>query len=117
VTARRRALGRAGEELAVEWYVARGWEVLDRNWRVREGELDVIAWRQGILAVCEVKTRTTDAFGTGAEAVTWRKQKRIRMLVGRYLATWPPGRPRPRELRFDVADITAHRIDVIEGAF
>jgi len=117
VTARRRALGQAGEELAVEWYATRGWEVLERNWRVREGELDVIAWRHGILAVCEVKTRTSDAFGTGAEAVTWRKQQRIRLLAARYLASWPAGRPRPRELRFDVASVTARRVEMIEAAF
>ena len=52
-----------------------GYEVLDRNWRVREGELDLIARRGSTIVFCEVKTRRSDAFGSPAEAVTARKQR------------------------------------------
>ena len=62
------------------WYEARGYEVLARNWRVREGELDLVVARDGALVFCEVKSRSSDAFGLPAEAVTVSKQARLRRL-------------------------------------
>ena len=115
----RRALGARGESLAGEWYVARGYTVLDRNWRTRSGELDLVLELGGVIVFCEVKTRTTDAFGAGVEAVTREKQQRIRRLA----AQWLEGHDRAnRGLRFDVVSILAPRdgpptIDVYESAF
>ncbi|MGZ4711552.1 MAG: YraN family protein [Acidimicrobiia bacterium] len=117
--AKRLVLGAHGEELAAAWYSGRGYEVLDRNWRTRAGELDLVIARDGVVVFCEVKTRTTDAFGIGAEAVTVTKQQRIRRLAGE----WLTAHDRPaRELRFDVVSILAPRdgaptIDVYEAAF
>ncbi len=115
---RNRLLGTAGEDRAATWYEDQGYEVLERNWRRREGEVDLIVRRGRTVAFVEVKTRTSDAFGTGAEAVLPAKQRRIRRLAGRWLAELTPASGRALvDVRFDVVDITAGRIDVIEDAF
>jgi putative endonuclease len=113
------ALGREGEDLAAAWYERRGYAVLDRNWRVREGEIDLLAMAtDGTLVVSEVKTRSSARFGTGAEAVHHRKQQTLRTLALAYLRSWPhAGRPRPRKVRFDVAVVSGEQVEVIEGAF
>ena len=116
----RRALGAAGEEAVGRWYTDAGYRVVDRNWRCREGELDLVAVRGSTLVFCEVKTRRSTAFGVPAEAVTIAKQRRLRTLAVRWLAEH--GDARARELRFDVASVLATRgaepvIDVIENAF
>ena len=102
------------------WYADAGYRVLDRNWRCREGELDVVVARGPVLVFCEVKTRRTTAFGVPAEAVTATKQRRLRTLAMRWLDEHPGARA--RTLRFDVASVLAPRdgdpvIDVIEAAF
>ena len=111
----RRALGAAGEAKAAAWYEAHGYEVVARNWRCRDGELDLVA-RQGRQVVfCEVKTRSSDAFGTPAEAVVATKRARIRRLAARWLDE--SNGPRPRLIRFDVAAVEGGEVTVIEGAF
>jgi putative endonuclease len=112
------ALGRAGEDVAAAWYEGHGYEVLERNWRRREGEVDLIVRKGRTVAFCEVKTRSSDAFGTGAEAVLPAKQRRVRRLATRWLAELTPATGRRLvDLRFDVVDITAGEVDVIEDAF
>jgi putative endonuclease len=116
----RRALGDEGEEAVARWYADAGYAVVDRNWRCREGELDVVAVRGATLVFCEVKTRRTTAFGVPAEAVTVTKQRRLRTLAMRWLDAHPD--QGARTLRFDVASVLAPRdaalvIDVIEAAF
>jgi putative endonuclease len=86
-----------------------------RNWRCREGEIDLILEQGRAYVFCEVKTRSSDAFGVPAEAVTPSKQARIRRLAARWLREEAPGRA--VEVRFDVAAILAGRLEVIEGAF
>ena len=113
MTQRRRALGASGEQLAAEGYRARGYEIVDRNWHCREGELDLVARKGGELVFCEVKTRSSAAFGVPAEAVTPTKQRRLRVLAARYLAE----SSRRGRVRFDVAAVLAGRVEVIEGAF
>lgn len=110
----RRALGASGEALAATWYETRGYDVLDRNWRRREGEIDLVVQRQRLVVFCEVKARTTSAFGLPGEAVTYAKQQRLRRLATRWLEE---AALRPREIRFDVASVLAGQIEVIEGAF
>jgi putative endonuclease len=113
-------LGDAGEDLVARWYAGDGYRVLDRNWRCREGELDVVVARDSVLEFCEVKTRRGTAFGSPAEAVTVTKQRRLRTLAMRWLDAHPEARA--RTLRFDVASVLSKRggppvIDVIEAAF
>lgn len=110
----RRQLGADGEAQAARWYEARGYEVLARNWRCRDGELDLVVTKGRVMVFVEVKTRRTAAFGLPAEAVTGVKQARLRRLAVRYLQETGPHRG---ELRFDVVSILAGRLDVIEAAF
>jgi putative endonuclease len=114
----RRALGAKGEALAAQWYEDNGYEILERNWRRREGEVDLIVRRQKTVVFCEVKTRSSDRFGTGAESVLEAKQRRIRRLSARWLSELTPASGRARvEVRFDVVSVTAGRVEVIEDAF
>jgi putative endonuclease len=110
-----RDLGRTGEALAADWYTARGYDVLARNWRCRAGELDLVVARGRFVVFCEVKSRTSDRFGSPAEAVTGDKQMRIRRLAARWIEEAAPGRP--RAIRFDVACVMDGAIEVLEGAF
>ena len=112
-------LGRSGEQLAVEHLVARGLVVLARNWRRREGELDVVATDGDTLVVCEVKTRSGVGFGLPVEAVTRPKAARIRRLAQQWLAE---SRARWVEVRFDVVAVLlvpgqAPQVEHYEGAF
>ena len=111
---RRRALGAAGEERAAAWYRARGYRVLDRNWRCREGELDLVVARGRALVIVEVKARRSDRFGTPAEAVTPAKQRRLRGLALRWIEATGA---RPTSIRFDVVAILGDQLEVIEAAF
>jgi putative endonuclease len=89
-----------------------------RNWRCRDGELDLVVRRGDTVVFCEVKARTGDRFGLPAEAVTWAKQARIRRLAARWLREHAAaGGRRPRNLRFDVAAVLGNEIQVIEAAF
>jgi putative endonuclease len=99
----RSELGRLGEDLAAGFLTDMGWSILDRNVRFsREGELDIIATRGGVLAFVEVKTRRSRAYGLPAEAVTFPKRRRIRSMAQRYLAERRPG---VRAVRFDVIEV------------
>ena len=69
--------GRRGEDLAVAFLLSKGYLILERNWRRKTGEIDIIAELSGTLVFCEVKSRTGLSCGTGAEAVDGRKQRRI----------------------------------------
>jgi putative endonuclease len=117
---RRRSLGVAGEDAVAAWYSNAGYALLDRNWRCREGELDLVVARDRAVVFCEVKTRRGTAFGAPFEAVTLTKQRRIRTLALRWLSEHPEHRA--PELRFDVASVlavggNAPVIDVLEAAF
>ncbi|MEA2703604.1 MAG: putative endonuclease [Actinomycetota bacterium] len=114
MTQARRALGTRGEDLVAAWYLANGYQVLDRNWRCRDGELDLVVRLGRTVVFCEVKTRTSDAFGVPAEAVTRRKQQRIRGLAARWLQESPSP---AGEIRFDVASVLDGQLEVIPAAF
>lgn len=114
MTRQRLDLGAAGEAAVADWYRTNGYEVVETNWRCRQGELDLIVRKGRVLVFCEVKTRSTDAFGVPAEAVTREKRDRIRRLAASYLED-PPFRA--REVRFDVAAVLDGKIEVIEAAF
>ncbi len=93
-------LGKLGERVAVQVLERAGLRILERNWRCREGEIDVVACDGQCLVIVEVKTRTSTRFGTPAEAVAGRKLGRLRRLAGLYAAS--------QSVRYD-----AVRIDVV----
>ncbi|NNU26800.1 YraN family protein [Isoptericola sediminis] len=96
------AVGRHGERVAARYLTARGYEVLDRNWRGTGGELDLVVRHEGVVVVVEVKTRRGTGYGYPAEAVTPDKLRRIRRLTGEWLRTHPGGW---REVRVDVVGV------------
>ena len=96
------ALGRYGEDLAVEHLRRQGLTIVARNWRCSAGELDVIARDGDTLVVCEVKTRSSRAYGDPVEAVTPRKLRRLRGLALRWLDEQGIHVP---DIRFDVIGI------------
>ncbi|WP_137725137.1 YraN family protein [Prescottella subtropica] len=107
------ALGALGEDLAAQYLTEAGLTVVDRNWRCRYGELDVIAVDSGdasgdAVVFVEVKTRSGLGYGSPAEAVTVAKARRIRLLAQQWLAQserrWP-------HVRFDVVGVLVDRHD------
>ncbi len=99
-----RRLGAWGEAIAAQWLVYHGYEVLEHHLTFREGEIDLLARKSNVLAVVEVKLRT-GSFVSGKEAVTRRKQERIRMAMGRYLSQHPE--MDNYDIRVDVSQLTA----------
>ena len=104
-------LGRAGEERAVRHLRAHGYDILERNWRCPQGELDIVALRRGTLVFVEVKTRTTLAYGHPFEAIDTRKRRRLWKLAHAWMQAHPDqahGRP----MRVDVIGIVGDDPDV-----
>lgn len=108
------ARGDWGEDRAAAWYRERGYEVLDRNWRCPVGEIDLVAARDRLVVIVEVKTRRTDRYGPAASAVHPGKQRRLRGLAIEWLRAHGV---RGVELRFDVVAITGGDLQVIQSAF
>jgi putative endonuclease len=112
------ALGKFGEDLACAELVRRGYAILARRYRSRFGEIDIIARDGRTLVFVEVKARHGDAFGAGAESVTFVKRRRIVLLAQEYAdrCGW-----QERPMRFDVVEIqirgASTRVDVFANAF
>ena len=104
--AARLAVGRYGERVAAEHLQAAGLVVLDRNWRCRWGELDLVARDGEVLVGVEVRTRRSLAAGTPLESVTPRKVARLRRLLGLWRQEHPV---RPAGLRLDVVAVVLPR--------
>jgi len=109
----RGGLGRYGEEVAAAHLVAAGLTIVARNWRCRQGEVDIVAVDGDVLVMCEVKTRRGVGFGTPLDAVTPAKAARLRRLALRWLADQRLGAEgsttdefaRYTEVRFDVVSV------------
>lgn len=114
MTVARRRLGARGEELAASRYADEGFQVLDRNWRCRIGEIDLVLQKGSTLVVCEVKTRSTLAYGSPAEAVTALKRARLRRLAARWLAEHDV---HPATVRFDVACVLGEDVEILAGVW
>jgi putative endonuclease len=119
----RRRLGALGEQLAADHLVARGYRVLERNFRTRYGELDLVALEGRFLVFCEVKTRLgAPAPFAPLTSVGPRKRAQLRRMAGRWLHERGRG-PGAPEARFDVIGISLDRagrllsLDHVENAF
>lgn len=106
--------GRLGEERAVEYLRARGYSVIERNFRCRVGEIDIVARDGDTLVFVEVRTRTDGRRGTALEAVTPAKQRRVAQVAEVYLTM---RRLHAAVCRFDVVGITGERVELVRDAF
>jgi putative endonuclease len=97
-----RSLGARGEDEALRSYLEAGYRLVVRNWRCRIGELDLVLTRGDTLVICEVKTRRGAGFGGGWEAVTAKKQAKIRAVAHAFLIA---SGSRYDTVRFDVASV------------
>ncbi len=95
-------LGARGERIAAAYLTDAGLRLIDRNWRCRDGELDIVARDGAAIVFCEVKTRRATGFGHPVEAVPAAKQRRLRTLAQRWLAAHDEHAP---DLRFDVVGV------------
>jgi putative endonuclease len=114
----RSRLGEHAEDQCAAYLERAGYRVCERNWWVREGELDIVAERGELLCFVEVRMRTSAVFGDPSLTVTREKQRRVVRAALRYLQRWPAPR---RMVRFDVMTVLGRGKDaVIEhlpGAF
>jgi putative endonuclease len=120
---KRRQLGATGEQLATEHLTRRGFQILERNFRTRWGELDIIATDGHAIVFCEVKSRIANrANRDPLESVHPRKRAQLRRMAAQWLHE-RADRPRAGELRFDAIGVTLEpdgrllRLDHLEGAF
>lgn len=114
----KKELGAHGEELAALFLQRQGMKILCRNYTIRGGEIDIIAQDGDTCVFCEVKTRTSQKFGTGAEAVDYKKQQALLRTAQVYAAKH---RITQRPMRFDVVDIFLgkdgnHKLNYIKNA-
>jgi putative endonuclease len=105
-------LGRIGEAAAVAHLEARGYRILQRNFRCPLGEIDLVAWQGAATVFVEVKTRSSEDYGPPFEAITRLKQRRLTRLAAYYLK----GTQRlDRPARFDAVSVTVRRDGRIEA--
>jgi putative endonuclease len=116
-------LGRLGEQLAAEHLIRRGFQIVERNYRTRWGELDIVAYDGRTLSFCEVKTRRLSAAGRSPlESVHTRKRSKVRKMAGRWLIE-RTDRPYADNVRFDAIGVTLDisgrlvSLEHLEGAF
>jgi putative endonuclease len=119
----RQTLGRLGERLAAEHLARRGFQIVERNFRTRWGELDIVAFDGRTLVFCEVKTRRSGPGGIAPfDSLHPRKRTQVRK-IARYWLSSGARRPIASELRFDAIGITVDRsgrlvaLEHLEGAF
>lgn len=114
----RQQVGSQGETIARRFLQRRGLRIVDRNWRTRSGEIDLICRDRDTLVFVEVKARSGSAFGQPYEAVGPQKQARLRRLAEEYIAEHALG---DCPVRFDVLsvrfDSKPDGVEHIEGAF
>ena len=112
--------GQRAEQLAAEFLSARGFEIVQRNYRRRLGELDIVARSAGVLVIAEVRTRTSAAYGDAAASVDRRKQQRITRAASQLLQRHADLAHLP--VRFDVLVVrdpmgSAPAVEWIQHAF
>ena len=122
--AARVARGKWAEDLVSRWYEQHGYVIVARNWQCKRGELDVVACKDSVLVVCEVKARASNAFGTPAEAVTLAKQLKVRRATADFRALMRVAKDpcatlvnTTRTVRFDVACVLGTQLEMLEDIF
>ena len=108
-------IGKIGEDYVCSYLEKSGYTIVSRNYRIKGGEIDIIARYNGVIIFLEVKFLTTSVYGSPLEAVNWRKQSQIRKVAQFYLmrhglSEWTP-------CRFDVIAFEGDEMTHIENAF
>lgn len=98
-------LGQLGEDLATDYLSARGYKIVARNYRSRLGEIDIIALHREAVVFVEVKARSSDRFGTPAEAITRSKLNKLKLLIGDFVKLYNLSGP----VRFEVVVISKNQ--------
>lgn len=110
-------LGKWGEQYAAEYLASKGYEILDRNWFYDRAEIDIIAQKEKVLVVCEVKTRNSDFFGDPQDFVTPSKIKLLVKAANEYIVS----NDLDLEARFDVIAVlknkSQEKLEHFEDAF
>ncbi len=105
------SFGKQGENLAVEYLMEEGYEILERNWRFKHTEVDIIARDRDQLVIAEVKTRTGNSWGEPYTAVDIRKQRSLIFAAERYIFS----HNLDLDVRFDIVSIIIdHNRTVVE---
>lgn len=95
-------IGKRGEDIATKYLEDIGYRILERNYRIRQGEIDIIAKENKILVIVEVKTRTNNHYGYPADAVDENKIKKIKKCCNKYIYS---KKMESFEVRFDVIEV------------
>lgn len=111
----KRQLGADKEEYAANYLIQQGYHILERNYRTRFGEIDIIAKEGEYLCFIEVKFRSGKTYGTGLDAVDYRKQTKIRQVANYYLMKSCYGEWTP--CRFDIVAMEGEEIILLRNAF
>ena len=108
--------GDIGENRAAEYLKGLGYEIMERNYRTELGEIDIIAAGEGYLIFVEVKTRLNENHGYGADAVNYRKRKKINEVASQYIKKY---RLFNSAVRFDIVEVYTEdkRVEHIKNAF
>jgi len=117
LTGEKRSLGIKGEDLAVRFLINKGFRIIERNFRCRMGEIDIVARDGNYLVFVEVRTRSRSKYGLALESITRAKIKKLRQLASFYLVRHPQDR---LFIRFDVVAVNWAQdteITHIENAF
>jgi putative endonuclease len=116
-------LGQLGEREAARHLKEKGYSILERNYRIKQGEIDLVAFRDGVLAFVEVRAQTEPAMIAPLRTITRRKQRRIVKAAQSYIAVRGLDRRADAALRFDVVTVLfdeegrAREVKHLEGAF
>lgn len=110
-----RQRGADGEQAAADYLEAQGMRIAERNFRCRQGEIDIIGYHEGYLVFVEVKLRSGDSRGNALEAVNGRKQRQICKVADYYRYLHKTGSS--TRVRYDVVGIQEGRIEWIRNAF
>ena len=110
-------LGTAGEELAIQYLIKKGYEIKERNWRFKKAEIDIIAQQKNTLVAVEVKTRSTDDFGNPQDFLKDKQKKAVIFAMDEYVVS----NDLDVEVRLDVIGVIKNdketKIEHFEDAF
>lgn len=107
-------MGKQGEKLALKYLKKQGYKIAETNLQTPFGEADIVAWDRGTLVFAEVKTRSDETFGRGAEAVTAQKRRRYIKIAQFYLLK---EHLTDTNVRFDVIEVENGAVNHIVSAF